>query len=177
MQSNVTGFNYFEGILSHMEERKQNLTPLQAKEKIKHYCAWSERSHSDVRNKLYNYGLRTHELEPIISYLIEENYLNEERYAIQFAGGHFRLKQWGRVKIIHALQAKGVSEYCIKKGLREIDEDLYETLLEKLAKQKWDTTRGQKPVSRWNKTKAFLLQRGFESNLVLGAVKKLQQGT
>ena len=158
-----------------MEEKKQHLTPLQAKEKIKHYCAWSERSHSDVRNKLFNYGLRAHELEPIISYLIEENYLNEERYAVQFAGGHFRLKKWGKVKIVQALRMKGVSDYCIKKGLREIEEEAYEALLNKLAVQKWQETKGQKPVLRWNKTRQFLLQRGFEPQLILPVLRKLQE--
>jgi len=158
-----------------MEEKKQHLTPLQAKEKIKHYCAWSERSHSDVRNKLFNYGLRAHELEPIISYLIEENYLSEERYAVQFAGGHFRLKKWGKVKIVQALRMKGVSDYCIKKGLREIEEDAYEALLNKLAIQKWQETKGQKPISRWNKTRQFLLQRGFEPQLILPVLRKLQE--
>ncbi len=159
-----------------MESKPQKLTPGQAKEKIKHYCGYSERCHSEVKEKLYGYGLNSREVDEIVSYLIEEGYINEERYAIQFAGGHFRLKQWGRVKIIHALRAKGISDYCIKKGLKEIDEDIYEVLLAKLATQKWDSIRGQLPASRWAKTRQFLLQRGFESHLVLEALKNLQGG-
>jgi regulatory protein len=159
-----------------MEERREKLTPAQAKEKLKGYCAYSERCHSEVKEKLYNYGLNTREVDEIVSFLIEEGYIEEERYAKQFAGGHFRLKHWGRVKIIHALRSKGISDYCIKKGLLEIDEDDYAALLQKLADQKWAGTRGQVPASRWAKTRQFLLQRGFESSLVLETLKNLQSG-
>jgi regulatory protein len=154
----------------------QKLTPNQAREKIKHFCAYSERCHSEVKERLFGHGLNSREVDEIISHLIEENYLNEERFAMQYAGGHFRLKQWGRVKIMHALRQKGVSEYCIKKGMKEIGEDDYLAVFEKIARQKWHTTRGQLPAARWAKTRQFLLQRGFESSLVLGVLKKLQKG-
>jgi regulatory protein len=153
----------------------QKFTPAQAKEKIKHYCAYSERCHSEVREKLFGYGLNGQEADQILSYLIEENYLNEERFAQQFAGGHFRMKQWGRVKITHALKSRGISDYCIKKGLSEIEEGQYLETFEKLARQKWQSTRGQLPATRWAKTRQFLLQRGFESSLVLETLKKLQK--
>lgn len=156
-----------------MEEKSQKLTPGQAREKVKHFCGYSERCHSEVKEKLYHYGLNTREVDEIIAHLIEEGYLDEERYAVQFAGGHFRMKQWGRVKIIHALRAKGISDYCIKKGLKEIDEDIYMAILEKLAGQKWNSTRGQLPASRWAKTRQFLLQRGFEGHLVMKELRKL----
>lgn len=159
---------------SYMESKRQRLTPGQAREKIKHYCAYSERCQQEVKEKLYGYSLNTSEVDAIVAYLIEEGFINEERYAKQFAGGHFRLKQWGRVKITHALKAKGISVYCIKTGLREIDEDDYNSLLQKLANQKWNNTRGQLPVSRWAKTRQFLLQRGFESHLVLDVLKQFQ---
>jgi len=156
-----------------MEEQSPGLTPGQAREKIKHYCSYSERCHSVVKEKLYHYGLNTREVDEIVAHLIEEGYLDEERFAVQFAGGHFRLKQWGRVKIIHALKAKGISDYCIKKGMKEIDEEVYEALLKKLAGQKWDSTRGQVPASRWAKTRQFLLQRGFEGNLVVAVLREI----
>ena len=96
--------------------QQQSFTPQQALQKIKHYCAYQERCHSEVKEKLYGVGLRKNEVDEIISTLIEENYLNEERFAIQFAGGHFRIKNWGRVKIKYELKQKQVSDYCIKKG-------------------------------------------------------------
>jgi regulatory protein len=165
-----------QGFLNRMEEKKVRLTPGQAREKIKDYCAYSERCHSDVKEKLFSHGLNGREVDEILAMLIEENYINEERYAEQFAGGHFRIKQWGRVKIKYALRAKGISDYCIKKGLAQIDEDDYEAALLKLANQKWQSTRGQLPASRWAKTRQFLLQRGFESNLVVGVLKGLASG-
>ncbi len=158
-----------------MDEQRQKLTPEQAKEKLKGYCAYSERCQSEVREKLYNFGLNSREVDEIVSYLIEEGYINEERFAIQYAGGHFRMKQWGRIKIMHALRSKGISDYCIKKGLREIDEDDYGALLQKLGTQKWNSTRGQLPASRWAKTRQFLLQKGFESSLVLDLLKQFQR--
>ena len=79
--------------------------------KIKHYCAYQERSHKEVMGKLYDLGLFKKDAELLVSQLIEEGYLNEERFAIQFAGGKFRIKQWGKKKIVYALKEKQVSEY------------------------------------------------------------------
>ena len=158
-----------------MYEKRERLTPEQARERIRHYCAYAERCHSEVRDRLFSFGLHPADIDPIMAMLIEEGYLDEERYARQFAGGHFRMKGWGRQKIIFALKAKGLSEYCIKTGLREIDEDAYQALLEKLAGQKWQTLRGNLPAQKWAKTRQFLLQRGFESHLVLQVLKGLEK--
>src|ERR1041384_3800157 len=105
---------------------KTELTKEQAFKKIKQYCAYQERCHSEVREKLYSFELYKKDVEQIISQLIEENYVNEERFAIQYAGGKFRMKQWGKVKIKHALKQKQVSEYAIKKALKEINEKDYQ---------------------------------------------------
>src|SRR5882672_2796840 len=119
----------------------QKFTPQQALPKAKHYCAYQERSHREVKDKLYGFGLNTKEVDQILSTLIEENYLNEERFAIQFAGGHFRTKKWGRVKITYALKQKQVSPYCIKKALKQIDEDEYLKTLQKLFEEKLRTLK------------------------------------
>src|SRR5687767_15443183 len=116
-----------------MFQRKQ-LTKEQALQKLRHYCAYQERCHVEVKEKLYSFGLRKQMVEESIAQLIEEDYLNEERFAIQFAGGKFRMKQWGRVKIKYALKQKQVSEYCIKKAMKELDEKDYGNTLQKLAK-------------------------------------------
>src|ERR687886_2511625 len=97
--------------------QKKFLTKEQALQKLKQYCAYQERSHYEVVQKLWDLGVRKAEHDEIVSALIEEDYLNEERFAIQYAGGKFRMLQWGRVKIKQALKQKGVSEYCIKKAL------------------------------------------------------------
>ncbi|MBP6234345.1 MAG: RecX family transcriptional regulator, partial [Chitinophagaceae bacterium] len=96
---------------------KKYLTKEQALQKLKHYCAYQERCHSEVKEKLYQLGVWKKEHDEIIASLIEENYLNEERFAVAYAGGHFRIKQWGRIKIKYELKQKQVSEYSIKKAL------------------------------------------------------------
>ena len=121
-------------------------TPEQSLQKIKQYCAYQERCHAEVRDKLYSFGLHKNEVEEIISTLITENYLNEERFAIHFAGGKFRMKQWGKIKIKQALKYKQVSDYCIKKALKEIDVDEYEKTFQKLTQQKLKSLKGEKNI-------------------------------
>src|SRR6201996_2709269 len=106
--------------------RRTSLSPEQALQKARHYCGYQERCHSQVQEKLYSFGLRKPQVEAALATLIEESYLNEERFAIQYAGGHFRLKSWGKVKIRYELQQRKVSEYCIKKALAAIDGEDYE---------------------------------------------------
>ena len=147
---------------------------MQALPKAKHYCAYQERCHSEVKDKLYSFGLNKSEVEHIISTLIEENYLNEERFAIQFAGGHFRTKKWGRVKIAYALKQKQVSAYCIKKSLKQIDEDDYQKVLQKLFDEKLKTLKSEKNIYvRKRKLQDNLLQKGFESDLIRALLTKL----
>ena len=97
--------------------QKTYLTKEQALQKLKHYCGYQERCHSEVISKLYDLGVYKNEHDEILSTLIQENYLNEERFAIQFVGGKFRLKHWGKIKIKYELKSKQISEYCIKKAL------------------------------------------------------------
>lgn len=143
------------------------LSAEQALQKIKQYCAYQERSHREVKEKLYGYGLRKTDVETLLSQLIEEGYLNEERFAIQFAGGKFRMKQWGRRKIEQELQLKQVSTYNIKKALKQIDQTDYVSTLAKLADKKWVQLRGEQNIFiKKRKLQDYLLQKGFELPLV-----------
>lgn len=150
-----------------MEYRK-TYTPAQALQKARHFCAYQERSHAQVKEKLYAWGLRKAEVEEALSRLIEDQYLNEERFAQAFAGGKFRMKQWGRVKIRHELERQQVSAYNIRKALEDIDEADYRKTLQKLATRKWASIRGVgiTALTRKAKTTAYLLQKGFEPGLV-----------
>src|SRR5580704_16170204 len=96
--------------------KQRSLSPEQALQKLRHYCGYQERCHQEVKEKLYAFGLRKADVENAVATLIEEDRLNEERFAIQFAGGRFRLKNWGRIKIRYELKQKQVSDYCIKKA-------------------------------------------------------------
>ncbi len=145
----------------------QRLTPNQALPKIKQYCAYQERSHSEVRDKLYSFGITKIDIDEIISKLIDDNYLNEERFAIHFAGGKFRIKHWGKVKIKYQLKQKQVSDFCIKKALAAIDNTAYKKTLYKLADAKIATLQSEKnSFTRKKKLQDHLLQKGFEMELV-----------
>ena len=153
--------------------KKVRIGKEQAIQRIRHYCAYQERAQQEVRDKLYELGMTMDEVEEIMSDLIAENFLNEERFATQFAGGHFRIKGWGKVKIQHALQQKRVSSYNIKIGLKAIDEDAYIKTLQQLATKKWNSLKGERGLSRMAKTQAFLHQRGFEAILYQPIVQAL----
>lgn len=152
----------------------KKFTPLQARPKIKQYCAYQERCHQEVKDKLYSFGLHKSDVEPIISELIEENYLNEERFAILYAGGKFRLKQWGSIKIKQALKEKNVSDYCIKKALKQITPaDYYQTLL-KVAELKLKTLRGEKNIfTKRTKLQNYLTQKGYGFDEVKNMINEL----
>ena len=154
---------------------KKQLTKEQALQKARHYCGYQERSHAEVKEKLYSFGLRRQEVDETLSRLIEDDYLNEERFACQFAGGHFRMKRWGRVKITYELKQKQVSEYCIRKAMKEIDEDDYIKTLEKLAADKWATLATEPNLFiKLRKTSDYLMQKGYESGLVRAAIEKVR---
>ncbi|MBP7554670.1 MAG: RecX family transcriptional regulator [Chitinophagaceae bacterium] len=152
--------------------RKQ-LTPEQALQKLKHYCAYQERSHSEVRDKLFNLGVWKKDHDAIIATLIEENYLNEERFAIAFAGGKFRMKQWGRVRIKYELKQRQVSDYSIRKALRQIEEPVYLQTLQQLATSKYALLKGDQYLVRKKKTIDYLIQKGYEPELVNAAIAAL----
>lgn len=145
----------------------KNIGTEKALQKIKHYCAYQERSHREVKEKLYSFGLYKHEVEKLLSQLIEEDYLNEERFSIAFAGGRFRLKQWGKVKIKYELKQKGISDYCIKKALASIDDSAYVKTLHKLYDDKLRSIRTERNLySRKAKIYAYLSQKGYEPYLI-----------
>ncbi|MEJ7610319.1 MAG: regulatory protein RecX [Ferruginibacter sp.] len=150
-----------------MAFEQKNIGTERAFLKIKHYCAYAERSHAEVKKKLYGFGLYKTEADEILSRLIEENYLNEERYALAFAGGHFRMKSWGKTKIRYELKQRSVSEYCIKKALSSIPEDDYRETLRKLFNAKLALLAGEQNVfTKKKKLQNYLVGKGYEFELV-----------
>ncbi len=152
----------------------KNIGTVKALQKIRHFCAYQERNHMEVKQKLYSFGLYKPEVERILSELIAENYLNEERYAMAFAGGKFRQLKWGKVKIKYALQQNKVSDYCIKKALKSIDEDAYYQTLKKLYEDKWKTLPGTK-MSKQQKVRNYLLQKGYAHSEISGYVSNVKE--
>lgn len=142
-------------------------------EKIKYYCAYQERSHKEVRTKLLELGVYGNDLENHITTLIDENYLNEERYACAIVRGKFRYKQWGRNKILSTLKQQDISAYCIKKGMAEIDEDEYLKTIDILSEKKLATLSGEKnKFIKMTKLKNYLLQKGYEFEYINDIIKQ-----
>ncbi|MET3981507.1 regulatory protein [Mucilaginibacter sp. UYP25] len=142
-----------------------------AMKKAEHYCAYQERSQQEVRNKLYDLGLWTDAVENIITRLIEENYLNEERFAKAYTKGKFNQKGWGRIKIKQGLKQKHVSPVLIKKALLQIDASDYMDTLTRLIEKKVATLTEKDPYKRRYKLQQYALSRGFETDLTAEVLK------
>jgi len=141
------------------------MTTQEAKSKIMAFCAYQERSRREVESKLHQYNIPIQQVNEIIDFLIDENFLNQERYAKSFCSGKFRLKKWGKRKIKFALIEKGISEGFIQKGLLEIKDSDYVQTLREIVEKKRDHYPGKKPDQK-NKIARFLTQRGYESDLI-----------
>lgn len=145
----------------------ESLTYPQAQNRIKNYCAYQERCHSEVRNKLYSFGLNKSEVEQLISELISEDYLNEERFAIHFAGGKFRMKKWGKNRISNELKRKQVSDYCIAKAIKEIEDPDYRKAFSQLAEKKRLSLKSEKNIFiKKKKIRDFLAAKGYDFTMI-----------
>ena len=156
---------------------KRTFTKEQAFQKLRHYCAYQDRCHAEVKTKAFSLGMKKADAEELTSRLIEEGCLNEERYAKAFAGGKFRIKQWGKMKIRAELKQRRISEYCIAVALGEIDQSKYKEALHKLALKKWNSVKGPGTnlFVKMARTRDYLLQKGYEANLVGIEIKLLSQ--
>lgn len=152
-----------------MFEKKQTdkiTNPEIALIKMQSWCAYQERCQQEARDKLYGFGLWPDAVENIISSLIESNFLNEERFAMQFVHGKHSIKKWGRIKIKIELKQKRVSDYCIKKAMAQIDDTEYMTTLRKLIETKQRLTNEKNPIKLKLKVLNYALSKGYEKDLV-----------
>ena len=143
----------------------------QARLKIQSYCAYQERSHKEVRDKLYSFGLFKDEVDELCTELIRDNFLNEERFAQAFATGKFRMKKWGWKKIEMHLKQKGISGFCLKQARKEIQDEEYLQVLTELADAKGRMVKAINPFEKKAKVAAFLSGRGFETELIWQVLK------
>ena len=146
---------------------KLNLDKKQATAKAENFCAYQERSQNEVRYKLVEWGIRGDELEEILSELILNNFLNEERFAKAYASGKLRINYWGRQKIKQGLKLKGVPEGILNKALYSLDDDEYFEVLKKILAKKEKVTAEKNPQKRRYKILSYLQGRGFERELIL----------
>ena len=152
------------------QQFKKITSPDVLRRKAEHYCAYQERCQQEVRSRLYELGGYTKDIELIIAELIEHNFLNEERFAIAYAGGKFRIKKWGKIKIINELKFGQISAYCIKKALQQIDEDDYRTTLMDVLTKKNSNFAKASPTQKMQLAK-FAMSKGFEPDLIWKLLK------
>ena len=153
--------------------QKKQLSPPEALSKAEKYCAYQERSHQEVRNKLYSYGLWKNDVEEVLTQLITSGFLNEERFAKAFAGGKFRMKKWGKNKIENELKHRGITPRCIQTGLKEIDTSDYRKTLVQLIKKKAQLVSEPNPFKKRNKIASFVIGKGYEHDLVWSQIMDL----
>jgi regulatory protein len=159
-----------------VQKANKKISADEARQKIYRYCAYQERTHQDVKNKLFEMGLRTDDVDSLVTSLITEGYLNEERFAKAFAGGKFRIKSWGRIKIIHELEARGLTKNCIQSGMKEIDDADYLKTLHTVLTKKASLMKGNDLFVKRDKLAAYGIQKGFEPELVWLHVKAIIKG-
>jgi regulatory protein len=146
---------------------KASLTTDEALGLLRQYCNFQERCHQEVRSKGIKLGFYGDRLEELISQMVSEGLLNEERYARSLARGKFRNNQWGKIKIVQALKQHGVSEYSIRKALTELDETEYRQTLARLIQVKAKTfSKEMAPFQKKQKIISYLLQKGFEYEVI-----------
>ncbi len=138
----------------------------QAKVKAESYCAYQERSQFEIRNKLYEWGLHQKDVEEIISELIELNFLNEERFALAYSLGKFRIKGWGKNKIKQGLKLKRIPDKLIIKSLKSIEYDDYLMMLQKILQKKSNTISEKDPFKKRYLLTRFASSKGYESDLI-----------
>lgn len=153
---------------------KDIYTIKEAIHKIEHYCAYQERCHEEVEQKLRSMKMDSNEIDQIITHLINDNFLNEERFACSFARGKHRIKHWGRIRITNELKFRGINQTLINIALKEIDPEEYYTTFDNLANRNWESIQEKNTLKKRKKFCDFMLRRGFESNLVYEKVRELE---
>ena len=146
----------------------------EAVQKIEHYCAYQERCHEEVIQKLRSMKMNSEEIDQIIGQLISENFLNEERFACSFARGKHRIKHWGKIRITNELKFRGINQTLINTALKEISPEEYYETFETLANRNWESIRETNALKKRKKFCDFMLRKGFESNLVYEKVRELE---
>jgi regulatory protein len=150
-----------------------SVTVAEALRKMEHYCAYQERCHKDVESKLMTMKLIPEAKEKIILHLLNQNFLNEERFAKAFARGKFNIKKWGKQRITRELKIRNISAYNIKTALKEISENDYLETFHILAEKKYKNIIEQDKNKKRKKLTNYLLYRGWETNLIYEKVNDL----
>lgn len=156
-----------------MKSPKNSFSVDEATKKLEGYCAYQDRCHKEVIDKLRDMRMIPQAIDQILGHLIQENYLNEERFARSFARGKFNIKKWGKKRIVKELKHRDISKYNVQLALKEIDQQEYLNVFDELAKKRLAEIKDKELQKRRKKLADYLLYRGWESELVYGKVFEL----
>jgi regulatory protein len=156
---------------------KKVFTVDEIKRKLEHYCVYQDRCHKEVEQKMREFNLIPEAREMILLSLMQNNFLNEERFAKSFARGKFRIKNWGKQRIIRELKFKDISAYNIKTALKEIDEQEYIETIYQITENRNDVISEPNQFKRKKKLIDFLMRKGYENELIYNTVNDVLEET
>ena len=151
----------------------KDLTTKQIESKLQYYCSYQDRCHKEVVEKLKTFNIRSNESNEIISNLIKDNYLNESRFSENFVRGKFKIKNWGKVRIVRELKQRNISRYNINLGLKEIDSQEYQNKFDEIFENKLSSLENLNKIIKKKKIISYLLYRGWESNLIYSKINEI----
>lgn len=153
----------------------KSFTVDEAKRKLEFYCSYQERCHYEVVEKLRGMNMIPQVVDAIVVHLIENNFLNEERFAQSFARGKHNIKKWGKIRIVNELKFRNISKYNIEKALKEIPQETYLNTFHQTADKQWDTIRETNLQKKKKKFCDYLLRKGFENHLIFEKLNDLSE--
>lgn len=173
LYGNISNERFEKSYPEKMKNGQKSYTLEEARQKLMHFCAYRDRSQKEVEDKLNDMRMIPEAKEKIIISLMQDGFLNEERFARSFVRGKFRIKKWGRIKITQELKKREISSPIIKLGLSEIREQDYQKALYELAEKKSEKIKEPNPYKKKKKLADHLLRKGYESHLVFDCINEI----
>lgn len=157
--------------------KKKSYTLDEALRRMQRYCTYRDRCHKEVVETLRDMGMIPEAIDRIVVDLIADDFLNEERFALEFTRGKFHQKYWGKTRIRRELEVRGISKYLIRKALGGIDEQDYQRTFDALAEKRWHALAAEKDLRKKKRKLAdYLFYRGWETSMVYDKIRELAGG-
>lgn len=148
---------------------------VEIRKKLEYYCAYQDRCHQEVYQKMFSFSLSSDEKDELMVYLIDNNFLNEERFAQSFTRGKHNYKKWGKIRIVNELKARNISSTIIKIALKEINDSLYFETFNELANKHWESISESNLMKKRKKFCDYFIRKGWENDLIYEKVKELEK--
>ena len=145
----------------------------EALQKLRNFCAYQERCHKEVVQKLGEMGMIDAAVNQIVVSLISDNFLNEERFAFSYARGKFSQKHYGKIRIQRELKLRDIHPKLIQKALDQIDSTDFDDAFEVLADKKWESLKNENVLVKKKKFFDYMVYRGWETERVYDKLRSL----